>query len=74
MREDHGRTIKKIASAAIGSAVVAVTVWAAVLWIMPAVVKMFGVGVAFGFTFVMLWKDDEIVRHCKHRDRIIRDR
>lgn len=73
MPEGHIETIKKIARVTLASGLVSM-VSIIVTFMMPVAAQMFGFGLAFGFLFPLLWKDDEIVRHCKHRDRIIRDR
>ena len=66
-------TLKKIAKVTLASAVCSVASITGT-FMMPAGIQLFVFGLTFGFLFTMLWKDDEIVRHCKHRDRIIRDR
>ena len=73
MPEGHMKTIKKIARVTVASAIMSVAS-ITVTFMMPAADQLFGLGLAFGFLFPLFWKDDEIVRHCKHRDRIVRDR
>ena len=72
MSEGHMKTIKKIARVTLASALVSVAS-ITVTFMMPAAIQLFGLGLTFGFLFTLLWGDDEIVRHCEHRDRIIRD-
>ena len=73
MPEGHMKTIKRVAKATLASALLS-TVSVTVTFMMPVAIQLFGLGLAFGFLFPLFWKDDEVVRHCEHRDRIIRDR
>ena len=73
MLEGRMKTVKKVAKVTLASAVLSLAS-ITLTWMMPVAIQLFGLGLAFGFLFPLFWKDDEIVRHCKHRDRIIRDR
>ena len=73
MLEAAMKTIKKVARVTLASAICSIAS-ITVTFMMPAAIQLFGLGLTFGFLFTMLWEDDEIVRHCEHRDRIIRDR
>ena len=70
---DRMKTVKKVAKATLASAVLSLAS-ITLTWMMPVAIQLFGLGLAFGFLFPFFWKDDEIVRHCEHRDRLIRDR
>ena len=73
MLEGRMKTVKKVAKVTLASAVLSLAS-ITLTWMMPVAIQLFGLGLAFGFLFPLFWKDDEIVRHCEHRDRIIRDR
>ena len=73
MLEGHMKTIKRAAKATLASAILSM-VSVTVTFMMPVAIQLFGLGLTFGFLFPFFWKDYEIVRHCEHRDRIIRDR
>ena len=65
-------TIKKVAKVTLMSAICSIAS-ITLTWMMPVGVQLLGIGVAFGFLVREFWKEDEIVRHCEHRDRIIRE-
>ena len=73
MLEGRMKTVKKVAKVTLASAVLSLAS-ITLTWMMPVAIQLFGLGLDFGFLFPLFWKDDEIVRHCEHRDRIIRDR
>lgn len=73
MLEAAMKTIKKVAKVTVTSAICSVAS-ITVTFMMPAAIQLFVFGLTFGFLFTLQWEDDEIVRHCEHRDRIIRDR
>ena len=66
------KTLKKIATVTLMAAVCSMGS-ITLTWMMPVEVQLLGMAVAFGFLVREFWKDDEIVRHCEHRDRFVRE-